>query len=615
MRRFLWLAISLTIGGLLHAQPAFEFAHISDLHVGSATGATDLRLTVADINKDTAIQFVIASGDITEFGADLELELAKQILDSLNKPWYIIPGNHDDNWSESGANSFNRIFGADVFSFEYGGYYFLGANCGPNMKMSPGQVPYENIVWLDSMLLTIPKEAPLIFVDHYPLDSGLNNWYELADRLKKRNIQLYLCGHGHQNQQLNFEGIPAIMGRSNLRAKDTLGGYNVVRIENGELTYRQRRPTEAAGPVWARIPLVDHQFKTANHQWPRPSYAINDRYPQVIEKGRIQLPSDIGNGFVLSGTRIITPNTQGLVQAIDLKTAKPVWRFRSHGKIYATPALARGRVLIASTDGFVYCLNESDGQLLWKYGTDKAIVATPVIEGSKVLLGSSEGIFRCLDLITGELVWQYDQVNNFVKTSPLVYQGGVIFGSWGNELYCLDLESGRPRWVYQDGYSNRMLSPASCTPVGIKGRIFIVAPDRYMTALDSRTGQLIWKKRWPEHWVRESMGLSNDGKLVFAKCMQGHLIGVSTVSDTARIEWQTENVFNYELNPSRIVEHKGKVYAMSDKGVVAAFDRRTGQTLWIHKLANCLVQDLQFLSDKQMVVTTMDGKIVVLQIP
>ena len=60
---------------------------------------------------------------------------------------------------------------------------------------------------------------PIIFMNHYPQDSSLNNWYDAIDRLKQKNIQLILCGHGHSNRQLNFEGIPGIMGRSNLRAR------------------------------------------------------------------------------------------------------------------------------------------------------------------------------------------------------------------------------------------------------------------------------------------------------------------------------------------------------------------------------------------------------------
>ncbi|HEX7757711.1 MAG TPA: PQQ-binding-like beta-propeller repeat protein [Niabella sp.] len=616
MKRILYILLCSFFIKPAAAQSSFQFAHISDLHIGAANADEDLRRTVRDINANPDLKFVIASGDITEFGADAEIKLAKQILDSLNKPLYIIPGNHDDNWSESGTNTFNRVFGNEVFVFNYKGIHFLGANCGPNMKMSPGQIPYGNIVWLDSVLATIPAREPVIFVDHYPLDSSLNNWYEVADRLKKHNIQLYLCGHGHQNHQYNFEGIPAIMGRSNLRAKDSIGGYNIVTFINGNIIYRERTPGVQLKEPWATVPLSDHHFEKEASKYPRPSYAINERYPQVKETWRFQDSSDIGNGFALYKSRIIiTPDSRGRILALDPETNKVRWRFVTNGKIYAAPAIQEQYLVIPSTDGTVYCLNAMDGKLLWATPTSKAIVATPVIREHKVFVGSSEGKFRALDLKTGKIIWEYDSVKNFIKAAPLYHNGQLIFGSWGNELYTIDSKTGKAEWVYNNGYSNRMFSPASCTPVFANNKLFIVSPDRFMRALDANTGALLWKHKWDADWVRESLGVSGDHALVFAKTMQGYLIGVDTKADTAAIVWRTDNVFNYELNPSKIIERKGRVYAFSDKGVIAAFDRKTGKTIWVHKVANCLVHDLQFINDHSIVVTTMDGKVVILRVP
>ena len=204
--------IILMIPALAQNDGTFQFALVSDTHIGGEGADEDLRRTVNDINANDSLAFVIISGDVTEFGSDLELLLAKKILDGLNKPWYIVPGNHDTKWSESGAESFRRVFGSEAFAFLHNGYLFIGTNSGPNMRMGPGQIPRENIVWLDSVL-NVPqnREVKIISINHYPLDDGLNNWYELIDRLKKRDVRLALCGHGHSNRVLDFEGIPALM--------------------------------------------------------------------------------------------------------------------------------------------------------------------------------------------------------------------------------------------------------------------------------------------------------------------------------------------------------------------------------------------------------------------
>ncbi|RZL57781.1 MAG: metallophosphoesterase, partial [Pedobacter sp.] len=229
MKKIIFTIVCLFFSISIFAQN-FKYAFVSDTHIGSANADEDLRRTVADINSQPDLEFIIITGDITEMGTNEELKLAKEILSKLKKPYYIIPGNHDTGWSESGGVSFIKEFGYDKFKFDYKGYRFIGCASGPYVRMSDGHIPRDATVWLDDVLKKTPKEMPIIFANHYPIDNSLDNWYEATDRLKTKNIQYAICGHGHNNHQYNFEGIPATMGRSNLRAKDSIGGYNVVNM-------------------------------------------------------------------------------------------------------------------------------------------------------------------------------------------------------------------------------------------------------------------------------------------------------------------------------------------------------------------------------------------------
>lgn len=609
MKPFAFALLVLSFFSVAHGQ-TFQFAHVSDTHIGSATSEEDLRRTVQNINGDTAIRFVILSGDITEFGADDELQLAKRILDSLNKPWYIIPGNHDANWSESGSNTFKKIFGAETFSFVYGGYLFLGTASGPNMRMSPGQIPRENIVWLDSTLSHLnDKNIPIIYVNHYPQDSSLNNWYEALDRLKQHNIQLILCGHGHSNHRLNFEGIPAIMGRSNLRAKKEIGGYNIVTINNGIATYEERNPVTNEQRQWATVQLFNHHFFTDTTQYPRPSYAVNKTYRNVTSIWQYQDNSDIGSGVAATKKLIIATNTNGEVYALNQKNGKRVWTYKTGGKIYATPASDSNVVVAASTDNNIYCLKASNGKLIWKYETQKPIVANPLIKNNIVYIGSSDGHFRAIDLKTGKLIWDFGGVKNFVVTKPLFYQNNIYFGSWGTEFYALNAATGKLIWSWNNGSANRMFSPAACFPVAANGTVYIVAPDRYMTALNAQTGAVVWRKQYTGERVRESMGLAADSAIVYAKTMDGDVIGVSTKATDMEIVWKADTQLGYELAPTAIVERNDIVFVPSDKGVVTAVNRTDGRVLWKHKVSNSLVTNITPLTNNRVMVTTMDGKV------
>ena len=594
---------------LCKAQSEFKFAHVSDTHIGSNNSEEDLRRTVQNINSDSTLQFVILSGDITDFGSDAELHLAKQILDSLNKPWYIIPGNHDANWSESGTNSFKKIFGSETFKFIYGGYLFIGTVCGPNMRMSPGQVSRENVVWLDSTLSNLnDKNIPIIYVNHYPQDSSLNNWYEIIDLLKKRNTQLIICGHGHANHILNFEGIPGIMGRSNLRAAKPVGGYNIVTIKDGTATYEERNPITNEQKQWAQVALFKHDFAADTNHYFRPSYAVNITYKNVHAVWQYNDNSDIGSGIALTKKLVIASNSNGVIYALNLQTGKKIWSYITEGKIYSTPAVENDLAVTASTDGNIYCLRVSNGKLAWKYETQKPIVANPLIKDGIIYIGSSDGHFRALNLQTGKLKWGFDSVKGFVVTKPLFYNDKIYFGTWGTEFYALNASDGTLAWSWNNGSANRMFSPAACYPVGTGGKIFIVAPDRYMTVFNADNGDVIWRKNDPYNRVRESMGLSKDSTLIYAKTMEGELIGVSTSEASMKITWTSNTALNYEIAPTPIVQYQHIIYVPSNSGIVTAV-KRDGSVLWKHKISNALITSITPVSENKIITTTMDGKI------
>jgi 3',5'-cyclic AMP phosphodiesterase CpdA len=164
---------------------SFRFAWLSDTHVGSITGEEDLRASVRDINSLTGLSFVVISGDVTEYGSREQLRLAKDILDGLKIPCHVVPGNHDTKWSESGATDFPRLWKEDRFVFNRGGICFIGLHEGPIMKMADGHWAPQDVRWLEATLKNFPDtNQPIVFVTHYPIDNGIDNWYAVLDLLK-----------------------------------------------------------------------------------------------------------------------------------------------------------------------------------------------------------------------------------------------------------------------------------------------------------------------------------------------------------------------------------------------------------------------------------------------
>ena len=613
MKRTILVGIYFVLG-ILTVHPvfaqSFKFAQVTDTHVGGSTGADDLRRTVADLNQQKDIDFVILSGDVTEFGSDVELALAKQILDSLKLPLYVVPGNHDSNWSESGANSFRKVFGAETFFFEHKGFQFIGTTSGPNMRMSPGQIPRENLVWMDSIFKANPdSQKPLIAINHYPLDSSLNNWYESIDRLKTRNVQLALCGHGHINKLYDWEGIPGVMTRSNLRAKDPIGGYNIVTLTTDSVFFQVRKPGQSTATAWLKLAMKSVPANSSLGV-KRPNYQVNSQSKAKL-LWEYEDHGDIGAGISSDGKLLFTANTVGEVYALNEATGQRVWSFKTGGKVYSTPAVHKGVVVVGSSDHYIYGLDAKTGALKWKLETNKAVLGSPAVKDGKAFIGGSDGIFRCIQVKDGKVLWTFDQVKGYVSTLPSLADGKVIFGSWSNGFYALDQKTGALVWEWNNGHQNRMFSAAAVYPVIANNRVFIVAPDRYMTALDLKTGKMIWREKKDEYRVRESIGLSNNKKLVYAKTMDGELIAVPVDAETMNITWKAKTQLPYELAPTAIYSDKKNVFMPSDKGLLSAIDAKTEELKWQYKISNGMINPPLVLKNK-IAVSTMDGKIVLL---
>ncbi len=590
----------------------FRFALVTDTHIGVQTGQEDLERTVADINTQPQVDFVIFSGDVTEFGTDQELKLAKSIISRLQKPWYIIPGNHDTKWSESGCNSFRTVFGDETFSFVHKGYWFVGTNCGPNMRMGPGQVPRENLVWLDEQLKKPQyKQLPVIYVNHYPQDEGLNNWFDVLDRLRGRDVKVMLCGHGHANKAYNWEGRPGVMCRSNLRAKADTGGYNIVSLTKDAIYFNERRPGARTLPAWHRVAQQGHTWMKNP---PRPSYAVNDTFPQVQVKWMVQEAGDMGSAVAVNGNQVIYTSTNGAISAVQLSTGKKQWTFATGGKIYATPLVHGPYVIVPCTDGYVYCLQTRNGRLAWKQATGKAMVSSAALYNGSAIVAGSDGHCRAWDIPTGRLRWDFDSVKGFVETRPLVYGDKVYFGSWGNYFYALDANTGALAWRWTNGASNRMFSPAACWPVAANGKAFLVSPDRYMTVLDAHSGRETWRVQDSANNVRESMGLSADSSRIYAKTMQGRVIALNARSGQRELLWKSPLELGYEICPTPINERNGIVYVAGQSGVVTALSAKDGSRVWQHKFSNCLVNTVQPVSDNTVLASSMDGRLICLEI-
>ena len=640
----------------------FTFALLTDTHISTSNPKPmeDLQRSIADINRNPDIEFVVVTGDLTESGDLTSIQAIKAALDQLRVPYYAASGNHETTWSESGVMDFTRVFGDSRFAFSHAGAYFIGFNSGPVIRMADGHVAPQDIAWLKHNLDSISQlsytssasdrsskgeirtlnsqlsTTPIFVFTHYPLRNGdVDNWYEVTDVLREHNVQCVMGGHYHRNLIFDCDGITDVLNRSNLRGNDTINGYSIISVTDS-IRFYERTPSPLGGTpsnsvasnsptgvLYPIIPWLTLPFGTKTYgpsdQTLRPDFSVNKQYPKVTRAWHKSLKGGLYSTPVTDGDNLYIGDDVGMFYCLDLHTGATKWTFDTGMRIVGSPAVADGVVVFGSANYNIYGLDTKTGKPRWTFTTKQAVMGAATIHEGVAYIGGGDGRMFAFDLKTGALKWSFNELKNYVLTRPLVYNDKLYFGAWDTYLYALHLKDGSLAWKWSNGKSNPKLSPASVWPVAADGKIFITAPDRYFTCLDAETGAEVWRTK--EFKVRETVGLSEDGKTVYSKCMWDTVVAISTSSlsphrliasspsGSYETLWTSHAGFGYEHNPAMPLEKGGVLWVSTKNGLLLGMDAKTGKVLWRHKIGNSILNTPLPLSGKECIFTSSEGTI------
>jgi 3',5'-cyclic AMP phosphodiesterase CpdA len=202
-------------------------AQISDTHIagwgkkayGIAPTAENLANCVNDINQlIPKPDLVLVTGDISNTGFEEELEQAATLLNKLDIPYYVIPGNHDDR------PALKSVFdkqSCPTDSAEFINYVIdefevrLIAMDSTHQGESGGQLCDARLAWLEEQLAEDKQKPTIIFMHHPPVKVGVIeadiDGFVGADKLaciikNYSNIERIICGHIHLQTHTRWHG-------------------------------------------------------------------------------------------------------------------------------------------------------------------------------------------------------------------------------------------------------------------------------------------------------------------------------------------------------------------------------------------------------------------------
>lgn len=206
-------------------------AQLSDLHI-RLPGQKAYRVVATDAFLPPAVaainalrprpDVVVISGDLTDFGRPAEYAHLKRMLDALEMPYLLLPGNHDD-----------RGILAEVFVDHPAlqgcdGYAQYAVDDYPVRIValdtvvpgrSHGALCARRLAWLAERLAEQPARPTVLVMHHPPFATGIGHMDAIgllqgADELARivgryGNIERILCGHLHRPIHRRFAGTIA----------------------------------------------------------------------------------------------------------------------------------------------------------------------------------------------------------------------------------------------------------------------------------------------------------------------------------------------------------------------------------------------------------------------
>ena len=249
-------------------------------------------------------------------------------------------------------------------------------------------------------------------------------------------------------------------------------------------------------------------------------------------------------------------------------------------------------------------------------GDDERLNSAPVVSNGVVYAVDANSKVSAFNAQNGAQIWR-------AKLQPgdddeghigggLAFEDGLLFVTTGfAEAIALNATSGEVVW------RKNLNAPIRSAPTARGGRLFVVTMNNQLFALDAKTGKTLWQHRGLPQIASILGGASPavDKGVVVVPYTSGELLAIKV--ENGRVLWQdsltamrrTDVMSNLSGIRGRPLIDRGLVVAISNGGVMAALDIRTGRRIWSREIAG--IESPWVAGDYIFVITTQSELVVI----
>ncbi len=225
---------------------------------------------------------------------------------------------------------------------------------------------------------------------------------------------------------------------------------------------------------------------------------------------------------------------------------------------------------------------------------DERFVGTPIVADGKVFALDVSTRLSAFTADTGKSLWSIDLVteaeedDDHIPGGVAYYKGRIYVTTGFGDVIAVDSTTGKEVW------REYVRGPMRSAPTVRNGRVYALTIDSRLHALRADTGENIWT----HSGVGEGASILGGGSpavdegIVIVPYASGELVALT--AETGQMIWsdsltsvrRTDTVSTLSHIRGNPIIDRGRVFAVSQGGIMASFDLKNGRRIWDRELGS-----------------------------
>lgn len=292
----------------------------------------------------------------------------------------------------------------------------------------------------------------------------------------------------------------------------------------------------------------------------------------------------IASPIVYQG-RVYTLDTEGALSAFAASGGSRIWRVslvpegeRGREGYGGGIAADEGRLFVTTGFGTAVALNPANGEVLWTKKIGQPIRTSPTVAGGKMFFVTSESELYGLNTADGEEVFKHrgtpESATLLGNVSPAISGGALVVPYPSGDVIAYDIEAKQPLWV--ESVAGRRANSAFASmrdparPVIEGGVVFAAGHSGRLIATTLKKGERLWTKN-----LGSTQTPAAAGEAVFVFDASDKVLALGRKD--GKVRWIADLPEANKWNGPVLAG--GKLWLVSDKGLLVGVDGQSGQTV------------------------------------